>query len=86
MLREEDILLQPHEDGKTVVLDRQFLGREYRYCLETGSGRRIHARTAVNTNLLVGARVNLSVTCEKLQIFPASSSTNQNDDTFKLSA
>jgi iron(III) transport system ATP-binding protein len=70
MLRQEDILLKPDESAKIVVLDRQFLGREYRYCLATPSGNTLHARTGLNTQLPIGTRVRLSVNPQTAQIYP----------------
>jgi iron(III) transport system ATP-binding protein len=60
MLRQEDLILRPDEAAKVVVKERQFLGREYRYCLETPSGKTIHARTMANVRVAVGSRVELS--------------------------
>jgi iron(III) transport system ATP-binding protein len=60
MLRQEDLILRPDEAAPVVVKERQFLGREYRYCLETPSGKTIHARTAASTRVDIGSRVNLS--------------------------
>ena len=73
MLRQEDILLIPDENSPVVVKERQFLGREYRYCLETASGKRLHARTSLGITVDVGTKVNLSVTTSTPQIFPVSS-------------
>lgn len=70
MLRQEDILLTPDENAAVVVKERQFLGREYRYCLETASGKRLHARTNANMAVDVGTKVNLSVMSGKPKIFP----------------
>jgi iron(III) transport system ATP-binding protein len=70
MLREEDLILKADENAAIVVKDRQFLGREYRYCLQTASGKRLHARTNVSTQLPVGTRVKLSVATLTPQVFP----------------
>jgi len=69
MLRQEDIILKPDEGAKVVVRERHFLGREYRYCLETASGKRLHARVDAGNNLPVGTRVKLTVPPELLHIF-----------------
>lgn len=71
MLREEEISLHPDQDGPVVIRDRQFLGREYRYCLETPLGKQLHARTPLKTELPVGSRVQLQVTTLTPAIFPA---------------
>jgi iron(III) transport system ATP-binding protein len=73
MLREENVILRPDDEAQVVIRDRHFLGREYRYCLETPSGKRLHARTTLSTQLPIGARVQLSVT-NPLQVFPLASS------------
>lgn len=73
MLRQEDILLTPDENSAVVVKERQFLGREYRYCLETASGKRLHARTSAGIAVDIGTKVNLSVISEKSKIFPVDS-------------
>jgi iron(III) transport system ATP-binding protein len=74
MVRQEDIELQWDEAGKIVVRDRQFLGREYRYCLETPLGHQIHARTSLRTQLPIGARVQVKVGDRTPQLFPMSGS------------
>ena len=73
MLREENVILRPDDEAQVVIRDRHFLGREYRYCLETPSGKRLHARTTLSIQLPIGARVQLSVT-NPLQVFPLASS------------
>jgi len=69
MLREEEIQLQPDQTSSVVIRDRQFLGREYRYCLETATGQRIHARTSLETSLPVGSTVNVTLTNPSPPIF-----------------
>jgi len=69
MIRQEDILLKPDESSNVEICDRQFLGREYRYCLETASGNRLHARTTIDTQLPIGMRVKLFVSPKAAQIF-----------------
>jgi iron(III) transport system ATP-binding protein len=76
MLREENLIMMPDERAKVVICDRHFLGREYRYCLETPSGKKLHARTALSTQLPVGTRVKLTVD-HPLQIFPTTSSISE---------
>jgi len=63
MLRQEDIIVtpDPNNDSQVTVKERQFLGREYRYCLETASGKRLHARTTISNPVAVGTKVNVSV-------------------------
>jgi iron(III) transport system ATP-binding protein len=76
MLREENLIMMPDERAKVVICDRHFLGREYRYCLETPSGKKLHARTALSTQLPVGTRVKLTVD-HPLQIFSTTSSISE---------
>ena len=49
--------------------DRQFLGRERRYCLVMPSGQEIHARTQVGEVLAVGTRVQVSAVAHNLRVF-----------------
>ena len=74
MVRQEDISLKADDTAKVVISDRQFLGREYRYCLQTSSGGQIHARTTLHTQLEVGTKVQLAIASQSAQIFPAVSS------------
>jgi iron(III) transport system ATP-binding protein len=70
MIREEDLLLEPTEsEVAAVVRNRRFLGREYRYCLLTPSGKELHARTAISQVFPVGAKVKL--VASTIKIFPA---------------
>ncbi|KFF41110.1 MAG: ABC transporter ATP-binding protein [Candidatus Atelocyanobacterium thalassa] len=71
MVRQEDITLQPDDTGEIVICDRQFLGREYCYCLKTPSGCQIHARTTLQTQLPIGTRVQLIIVPQSPQVFPA---------------
>ncbi|NEQ69397.1 MAG: ABC transporter ATP-binding protein [Symploca sp. SIO2D2] len=70
MLREENVILNPDDQAPIVIKDRHFLGREYRYCIQTPSGKRLHARTTLSTQLPVGKRVRLSVANPSVPIFP----------------
>ncbi len=75
MIREEDLILKPADDGTVMIRTRRFLGREYRYCLQTPSGKEIHARTTVETVLLEGTRVQLDVPEQAIRVFPPASAT-----------
>jgi iron(III) transport system ATP-binding protein len=77
MLRQEDIILTPDSNSPVVVRERQFLGREYRYCLETASGKRLHARTNISNAVDVGTKVNLSMVSTKPVVFPDSNLKKQ---------
>lgn len=71
MIREEDLLLEPAEnDAALTIRTRRFLGREYRYCLTTPSGKELHARTTAQTTLPVGAKVKLKVASNAIKVFP----------------
>lgn len=74
MIREEDLLLKPVADASVVILRRRFLGREYRYCLQTPSGKELHARTTAQTALSVGTRVQLTVAEQAIRVFLANNS------------
>lgn len=70
MIREEDIILQPDNNGAVAIATRHFLGHEYRYCLQTSSGKKLYARTPSTIDLAIGTRVQLSVTRQSLRFFP----------------
>lgn len=72
MIRQEDLQIEPDETGALLIRDRQFLGREYRYCLQTASGQELHARTHTHIPLPVGSRVRIAVSNQAWQFFPAS--------------
>ena len=86
MVRQEDILLTPDENSAVVVKERQFLGREYRYCLETASGKRLHALTSSGIVVDVGTKVNLSVIRGTAKIFPVNSWREANVNSIKVYA
>ncbi|MGB3693298.1 MAG: ABC transporter ATP-binding protein [Spirulinaceae cyanobacterium] len=69
MIRQEDLQLIPKETGSLLICDRQFLGREHRYDLQTPSGKRISARTTVGKVLPVGSKVDVSVVEAGLRVF-----------------
>ncbi|MEB3224547.1 MAG: ABC transporter ATP-binding protein [Synechococcus sp.] len=72
MVREEELELIPQPESPVVVKERQFLGREYRYCLQTDSGKCLHARMGVNQMLPVGSRVKIKIQSTTPQVFAAS--------------
>jgi iron(III) transport system ATP-binding protein len=72
MIRQEDLQIEPDEAGALLIRDRQFLGREYRYCLQTASGQELHARTHTHIPLPVGSRVRIAVSNQAWQFFPTS--------------
>lgn len=69
MVRQEDLRLTADPQGVGVVRDRQFLGREYRYCVGLASGLRCYARTSTQTVIGVGTTVRLDVAAPQLQVF-----------------
>lgn len=76
MIREEDLILKPDDNGPVVIRTRRFLGREYRYCLQTSSGKELHARTNTETVLPVGMRVQLAVAEQSIRVFPTATTAN----------
>lgn len=70
MIREEDVQLQPDTAATScfVIRDRQFLGREYRYCIQLPSGQDFHARQPLAVNLPVGTPVK--VAAQAVRFFP----------------
>jgi iron(III) transport system ATP-binding protein len=77
MLRQEDITLLPDPNSPMVVSERQFLGREYHYCVETTSGKKIHVRTNLQQAIAVGTKVSLSLSIASPRIFPVSMPTDK---------
>ncbi|MGK7934056.1 MAG: ABC transporter ATP-binding protein [Microcystaceae cyanobacterium] len=69
MIRQEDINLYAKETGTSTVINRQFLGREYRYCIAMASGHQLHARTSISTQLEIGTKVELEVNSSDPQLF-----------------
>jgi iron(III) transport system ATP-binding protein len=52
-----------------VVRDRQFLGREYKYCLQTPSGQLLYARLPMTSAIEVGSRVQITVPSQRLRLY-----------------
>jgi iron(III) transport system ATP-binding protein len=69
MVREEDLCFHPNPQGGVRLCDRQFLGREYRYCLQTPTGRLLHARTSTQQSWEVGTVGSVSAYSTALKIF-----------------
>jgi iron(III) transport system ATP-binding protein len=69
MIRQEDCILKPDTESQVKITKRRFLGREYRYCLETPSGREIHARTMTDIIIPEGTFVNISIPDDAVKIF-----------------
>lgn len=72
MLRQEDITLVLDPASKITVRERQFLGREYFYIIETASGKLIKARTNLNNAIAVGTKVSLSLNIASPRVFSVS--------------
>lgn len=70
MIREEDLIVRPDDEGNVTIRDRQFLGREHRYCLIAPSGQCLHARSVGRSGLPIGTRVQVSVPQEAARVFP----------------
>ncbi len=72
-LRPEDITLIEDPNSAIAVIERQFLGKEYFYCVETASGKRIYVRTGLDKAIAIGSRVRLLLITTSPQIFITSS-------------
>ncbi len=70
MIREEDLQLQPDTEATScfVIRDRQFLGREYRYCIQLPCGKELHARQPLAVDIPIGTAVK--VAAEVVRFFP----------------
>ena len=71
MIRQEDLALQAVNQGLLHVKSRQFLGREYNYCLATPSGHTLHARLPISQVIPVGGQVNPVIPPHPLWIYPS---------------
>jgi iron(III) transport system ATP-binding protein len=69
MIRQEDLRLEPDENSSVVVGDRQFLGREYIYFLQTKTGKTLQARTPKHVDIAIGTPVKLMVSASQLHFF-----------------
>jgi iron(III) transport system ATP-binding protein len=75
MIRQEDMLLKPDHQGRAIILDHQFLGREYRYRLRTPSGQILYALSKSTEGLAKGVTVSIAARAQSLQIFPQEAKT-----------
>lgn len=73
MIRPEELHLRPNPDGLFRICDRQFLGREHRYCLISPSGQELHVRTATQELFDVNSWVTAEYRGKTIQVFPKSS-------------
>ncbi|MEH2411272.1 hypothetical protein [Nostoc sp.] len=70
MIRQKDFILKPVSHASVVVRTRRFLGWEYQYCLQTSSGKELHARTMTDMALPVRRKVELSIASDTVKVFP----------------
>jgi iron(III) transport system ATP-binding protein len=75
MIRQEDMVLKPDRQGRAIILDHQFLGREYRYRLRTPSGQTLFALSKSTEGLAKGVTVSISAKAPSLQVFPQEAKT-----------
>jgi iron(III) transport system ATP-binding protein len=75
MIRQEDMVLKPDRQGRAIILDHQFLGREYRYRLRTPSGQTLYALSKSTEGLAKGVTVSITAKSQALQIFPQEAKT-----------
>ncbi|NJM56983.1 MAG: ABC transporter ATP-binding protein, partial [Synechococcales cyanobacterium RU_4_20] len=70
MVRQEDFILRPDPQGRAVVGDRQFLGREHRYGVQLASGAVLLVRSPSALGLQPGQRVSPELTGEQRIFMP----------------
>jgi iron(III) transport system ATP-binding protein len=70
MIRQEDLHLEKDENASLLVRDRQFLGREYKYCLLTPSGKTLHARMPISQPIGIGSHVRPSIKPQQVRLYP----------------
>jgi iron(III) transport system ATP-binding protein len=78
MIRQESLIPTPDPAGLLVVRDRQFLGREYCYHLQTPSGQPLRARTSTTLSLAVGSRASATPVHQSLRFYPSFSRQSTN--------
>ena len=71
LIRPDDVVFIPRDDGDAVILRRYFRGSENLYCLGLPSGHRIHSTQPSSTGLASGTRVRATVTILHLVTFAA---------------
>lgn len=72
MIRQEDLHLEAETGAPLLVRDRQFLGREYKYCLVTPSGQTLHARMPIGQAIDIGSRVRPLIRPQRVRLYPGS--------------
>ena len=70
MIRQEDLHLEKDDNAPLLVRDRQFLGREYKYCLLTPSGNTLHARMPIGQPIDIGSHVRPSIKPPQVRLYP----------------
>lgn len=70
MIRQEDLHLEQDDNAALLVRDRQFLGREYKYCLLTPSGATLHARMPISQPIDIGSYVRPSIKPQQVRLYP----------------
>lgn len=73
MIRQEDLRLVPDDQGSLVIRDRQFLGREYRYCVSSQAGHLLYVQAPATAPLPIGITVAAAPTETAVRVFPAGS-------------
>ncbi|NJL47025.1 MAG: ABC transporter ATP-binding protein [Leptolyngbyaceae cyanobacterium SM2_5_2] len=73
MIRQEDLHLEIEEDAPLVVRQRQFLGREYKYCLTTPRGQAVYARLPAHQAIPVGCCVRAVIQPWQVRLYPPQS-------------
>ncbi|MEL6259872.1 MAG: ABC transporter ATP-binding protein [Cyanobacteria bacterium J06626_6] len=69
MICQEDVQIEPDDEGCLQVQGRQFLGREYQYSLLLPSSRVLQVRTGAHQRLSVGERVSVKVNRDRVKLF-----------------
>ena len=71
-IRPENIRLNLDPSSEAVVIERQFLGREYYYCVLTAAGKRIYVRSDLEGAISIGTKVSFALDFACPKIFPLS--------------
>ncbi|WP_404789508.1 ABC transporter ATP-binding protein [Altericista sp. CCNU0014] len=73
MILQEGLRVQADPNSPIRICDRQFLGREYRYCLRTPEGTILYARSLVCEPLAADSTVQLFIDPNAVRVFPDTS-------------
>jgi iron(III) transport system ATP-binding protein len=70
VLRPDDVSFEARTDASAVVVNRQFRGSEWLYCLGLASGRRLYSSQSASATVPEGTPVDVTVQPLHVVTFP----------------